>query len=534
MLSAACWSNRPNSDSRSNWLRECTSQRNCGDDLDCVCGVCTSPCSAEATCGGDPEGTCTDPAQQGIGSSCAGTLADEAVGICLPTCEDSDDCADGARCVQGACLAEPFLSDDAGAGGEPGAADAGATDAGSIDAGGTQAPPADGGPLTARPDATTTPTPDAAIDAQTPPPQPICDSTVRECCSREQHACGDGLICHIDKTCIAPATPDENGVATIATGIAEYDQLLAVDSEFVYGARHLNGLFQPGPIQLVRWPLSGGEGEVLADEKEFYGPGYPHSFPMRVDGENLYFVAAESSNDISWWLYSMPKDDSAAPVAHGTAGPALVDDAEHLYFANDGDSRIMRVAKATLATSAAREQVFATTTDAPGSILSLAINTTHVFVAEKRGRVEGLTLYDVHRVDKASLDAEPLGDQTKFAVNPDSEPEYMPMLASDAYLLLLPAATARLELGSLEVKPIPNPDGGSMQYPILVGDDLYYVFASAFSSNSEVHVLPMSTGRRAELLTHPRLKFGTMIASPAGVFVAADDGEQHRLVQIVR
>ena len=37
-------------DTRTNWLLDCSSDAQCGSDLSCECGICTVPCSADSRC----------------------------------------------------------------------------------------------------------------------------------------------------------------------------------------------------------------------------------------------------------------------------------------------------------------------------------------------------------------------------------------------------------------------------------------------------------------------------------------------------
>jgi len=97
----------PQSDSHTNWLRNCDTDRDCGA-LSCVCGVCTASCSADDACSAAPGSSCLPPTHAGIVAVCAGQPP-RALGMCLPTCSADRNCADGQACVAGACqpLAAP-------------------------------------------------------------------------------------------------------------------------------------------------------------------------------------------------------------------------------------------------------------------------------------------------------------------------------------------------------------------------------------------------------------------------------------------
>jgi hypothetical protein len=546
MLAAACWSQSPQSDSRSNWLRNCTSQSSCGSALSCVCGVCTEPCASESACGTEREAVCMDPAQDGIGAECARAETAGALGICLLSCDEDDDCGEDQRCVLGACLAASLIDGDAGSSppgrldaGVAGSGGAGTGSGGAVSAGagggGTIMPVAGAGgrgPVVAgKPDAG--PVIDE-VDAAVPP---ACDSTLRECCTPGGN-CEDGLVCHIDRTCIAAASTDENGVATIVATFPLNDELVAIDEQYAYALRH-DGDWSTAPSRLVRWPLAGGSGEVLADDAPFFRG----TFPVRVDAQRLYFVATRSETNISSSLYSMPKNDSAAPTAHGTAGSSLVDDADHLYFSNDGDSRVFRLAKATLGTSVAREQVFRSATDSPGTIMALAINSTHVLVLEQRLELD-LVTFTVSRIDKASLMVETLGDDTKFTVGPVSASLGMPIFANDTHMVLVDSAGGYanlLDLLTLEVKPLPT--DRQMMPGAITATEFYYGWFGTGPGGLDrgVDRLLFSTGERTELLAPLGVTFrsrvfsgyGSMVASPNGLFIVTGiDSDPSRLLRI--
>lgn len=90
----------PEGDSHTNWLRSCDKDSECGP-LSCVCGVCTSPCSADNSCGDAPGSTCVPADHAGVVAMCGGKPAPVA-GMCLPSCADVS-CAAGQACVAGVC-----------------------------------------------------------------------------------------------------------------------------------------------------------------------------------------------------------------------------------------------------------------------------------------------------------------------------------------------------------------------------------------------------------------------------------------------
>src|SRR5690349_7268166 len=110
LCAMACGSTHMDFDSKSNWLRDCSSQDDCGDDLSCLCGVCTKRCERASACEGD-KNVCVDPSRDGIESSCASDPQADAPGICLLACLSSSECDGGQRCMAGACVNRDALDD---------------------------------------------------------------------------------------------------------------------------------------------------------------------------------------------------------------------------------------------------------------------------------------------------------------------------------------------------------------------------------------------------------------------------------------
>jgi hypothetical protein len=106
----------PERDSQSHWLDRCESSAECGGDAQCLCGVCSRPCSAQSECGGaaEVEARCTE--LSAIGAECADQGENR---ICLPRCDGERGCdvfGAGLSCVSGVCVAVRESS-SAGAGG---------------------------------------------------------------------------------------------------------------------------------------------------------------------------------------------------------------------------------------------------------------------------------------------------------------------------------------------------------------------------------------------------------------------------------
>lgn len=95
-----------------NWLISCDEDDDCSDDLSCECGVCTKTCETSADCG--TLGAACDTGSDALVSACGSSLADS---ICLPECEEDDDCGRG-QCVDAHCLPAPMSNADGGASGD--------------------------------------------------------------------------------------------------------------------------------------------------------------------------------------------------------------------------------------------------------------------------------------------------------------------------------------------------------------------------------------------------------------------------------
>lgn len=110
-------------DSGTHWMMACDPSEPCGADYACVCGFCTTTCSAAEPCSAGTA-TCADPAELDFGVRCEGQ-AELPDAVCVPECAVDGECAafgSDARCVDGACLPTPDPGDD-----DTGIADAGDT-----------------------------------------------------------------------------------------------------------------------------------------------------------------------------------------------------------------------------------------------------------------------------------------------------------------------------------------------------------------------------------------------------------------------
>ena len=88
----------PSLDSNTNWLTECSADRDCGGTLTCECGVCTTVCSDD--CSAFEGGVCVGAGDPGRDRICPATVAP----ICLRGCFADAECGEDATCVDQRCL----------------------------------------------------------------------------------------------------------------------------------------------------------------------------------------------------------------------------------------------------------------------------------------------------------------------------------------------------------------------------------------------------------------------------------------------
>jgi len=87
-------------------LERCSTSRDCGGGLACLCGMCTRSCSTDAECGDHPGLGCATSDSGGFQGACY--PEPDVPGICLERCQDGGcsalrSCTDGISCVQSGC-----------------------------------------------------------------------------------------------------------------------------------------------------------------------------------------------------------------------------------------------------------------------------------------------------------------------------------------------------------------------------------------------------------------------------------------------
>lgn len=109
LLSASC-TDEESTDSETHWansMLSCEQSSDCGEGLSCVCGVCTTECSANSnTCGELAAGAVCASGADGLPDRCS-TPAPPQDGVCLETCSTDNDCIGRdimLECVDGYCV----------------------------------------------------------------------------------------------------------------------------------------------------------------------------------------------------------------------------------------------------------------------------------------------------------------------------------------------------------------------------------------------------------------------------------------------
>jgi len=116
LLAWGCESTAPPTGGETHFLRWCaTDGAACGPGLQCVCGVCTVPCSESDSCAGYPDAAC-------VGSGADACTDAPAAGICDVGCSDDTEClvlSPTHRCEGNVCRAPAPNAPPGGSSGAP-------------------------------------------------------------------------------------------------------------------------------------------------------------------------------------------------------------------------------------------------------------------------------------------------------------------------------------------------------------------------------------------------------------------------------
>ncbi|HET6337383.1 MAG TPA: hypothetical protein VFG30_29365 [Polyangiales bacterium] len=97
-------SRRPFPDKTTSWLRACDRDAQCGDELACLCGICSRTCDNAASCSGDTR--CISSNDPDAAQACGDDPATPA--LCASTCRRDSECrelGDDFTCRRGLCSA---------------------------------------------------------------------------------------------------------------------------------------------------------------------------------------------------------------------------------------------------------------------------------------------------------------------------------------------------------------------------------------------------------------------------------------------
>lgn len=143
--------------------------------------------------------------------------------------------------------------------------------------------------------------------------------------------CAQGLVCHLDETCVAPATPDAEGVqplfedatATTSIGIARGISGYAVHDDKIYWGDRGSATPNDDP--------NGDASIRVFDLATFEQTVIAHGFgsPPRVDGEHIYFA---SNARIHVRTLDAPAIDAHVVGQPMNLGDFLIEDGTVYYF----------------------------------------------------------------------------------------------------------------------------------------------------------------------------------------------------------
>lgn len=359
----ACGSSHPQSNSNTNWLRECSATKECNGNELCACGVCTIACVSDDACQSSeaPDAQCISVAA----ASCAGPSKGA---VCTAGCKRDAQCGDGElSCVDGSCIQTQSMSEqhERDAAVEP---DADRPD-GSPDSGGSDrdasVPSSCEQRLGCAADS-------ACLNehcqhlwsgngcepaAET---RPACDSDAD---------CAQGTVCHLDGTCIEPGKCDRFGMTTLATLGDIGAMVLTKDSVFVLergsedalGNHRSDGAIQrvaiaDGSTQTVVGNLYRPLDLKVDSDRVYWRQGargeLAFGWADRADGGNQVSLALEGAVDAGWafgpdHIYALISKRmdlfDLFRIAKGTStlerlgdnvavGPGMSIDSEYLYF----------------------------------------------------------------------------------------------------------------------------------------------------------------------------------------------------------
>lgn len=456
----ACDRPGPSTDSKSNWLRECTTDRECADSLSCICGVCTMACTGAAACDrSGADAACVDAAEAALPPACVAELEGVGPRVCLAACSTGGECGAAQVCSEGSCISAAAAGVRSAAGSEAGTG--GGSMTGIADSGsGASSPPS--------PDASSS----GSVDGGLRPPLPDASND-----------------------------PGGANVPMLVSSVSSAVGIYAANDDHIFGTETA----LVAPTRLLRWPVSGGPGERVT-EKELYFGLLPR---LLVDGPVLYFTAVEDPFvESSATLYRVAIDGpDPGPAALGSVGMYVVQDEQFLFYSDSDDSAVARVSKE------APDQLWSihvSEGQRQGAIQGLALNDRTLFVIEAAAGRPG---FEVIAIDKETLAPRRIERDGGLTLPPAfvfATASFL-VIADEAGLERIDVATGESSRWSIRVQSMAQ-----------FGDSLYLTSAMAGEPASVfVQRFDIATGELAEPLTLSAENIKAVVPAETALYVMA-------------
>jgi hypothetical protein len=270
-LSSGCANSRgPAGDKNTNWLKQCESDTDCGNEISCLCGICSESCESKSDCANKSRSaSCVSVKVEPLASLCASAKSKPAGSVCLLPCLTKEDCSSVSSemvCVEGSCISGR---------GDGGPLEGGVefSDASNRPGDSSMAPgAADGG----------------YADGAAPP--------------RPSYHCGQDTTCEL-----------------LVSGINNVKHLLPGDDNYLYWVEYGTSDSLGNPDSdgaILRIPNAGGEAEIVVD-------GLVQPWRLYLDATNFYWLSGcyepeaigpSCSYGAGYTLWTMPRDGSGEPV----------------------------------------------------------------------------------------------------------------------------------------------------------------------------------------------------------------------------
>jgi hypothetical protein len=187
--------------------------------------------------------------------------------------------------------------------------------------------------------------------------------------------CEQGLVCHVDGTCIEPGRCDQFGRTTLANvGDARALELSAEDVYLLdYGSEDgLGNHREDGAI--MRAPIDGGAPQTLVS-------GLDQPWSLAIDAQHVFWRQGQTGV-AELWSAARADGAQALLMASGSEG-AWNQDATHVYFIDtdsDGFSELFRVAKDTASVESLSNEDWAL-----GTPFNVDVDSAYAYVVSSGG-----------------------------------------------------------------------------------------------------------------------------------------------------